>query len=176
MAAAPREIRFQRAFTADGIPEEHGEKVDHLIAPKAPPCKAHPLTDLGQNALLPQVLNEQSGFAKPGRRREDRLRRGLDDDRSIGDTVHMGLLDERCCILPFQRGTFLSLRARGYISLRIPWARQPKRRQWRRYRSRPLVGRWSTTWAFGQRGWTAPMRHLNRQATQRQQMQGFDQG
>jgi len=124
MAAAPREIRFQRAFTADGIPEEHGEKVDHLIAPKAPPCKAHPLTDLGQNALLPQVLNEQSGFAKPGRRREDRLRRGLDDDRSIGDTVHMGLLDERCCILPFQRGTFLSLRARGYISLRIPWVIQ----------------------------------------------------
>ena len=124
MAAAPREIRFQRAFTADGIPEEHGEKVDHLIAPKAPPCKAHPLTDLGQNALLPQVLNEQSGFAKPGRRREDRLRRGLDDDRSIGDTVHMGLLDERCCILPFQRGTFLSLRARGYISLRIPWAKR----------------------------------------------------
>jgi hypothetical protein len=34
----------------------------------------------------------------------------------------------------------------------------------------------ATACAFGQRWRTAPMGHLNRQAAQRQQMQGFDQG
>jgi Major Facilitator Superfamily len=33
----------------------------------------------------------------------------------------MGLLDERCCVFPSQRGTFLSLLATRYSSLRIPW-------------------------------------------------------
>ncbi|MGZ3645308.1 MAG: hypothetical protein ACXVCM_15810 [Ktedonobacteraceae bacterium] len=33
----------------------------------------------------------------------------------------------------------------------------------------------ATACAFGQRRWAAPMRELNRQATQRQQVQAFDQ-
>ena len=33
----------------------------------------------------------------------------------------MGLLDERCCGFPSQRGTCLALFATRYISLRIPW-------------------------------------------------------
>src|SRR5260370_32400730 len=71
------------------------------------------------------MLDDQSGFAKPGGRREDGLGRSLDDHRSIGDTVHMCLLDGSCFVLPSQRGTFLSLLATGYISLRIPWALRP---------------------------------------------------
>ena len=66
---------FQRAFTADGIAEEDGEKVDDLVAPEAPPRKAHALTDGGQDTLLPKMLDDQRGFAKPRGRREDRLRK-----------------------------------------------------------------------------------------------------
>ena len=36
----------------------------------------------------------------------------------------MGLLDERCFVFPSQRGTFLSLFATRYLSLRIPWVLQ----------------------------------------------------
>ncbi len=97
---------FQRAFTADGVAEEDGEKVDDLIVPEAPPRKAHALTDGGKDALLTKMLDDQSGFAKPGGRHEDGLGRSLDDHRSIGDTVHRCLLDESCFVLPSQRGTF----------------------------------------------------------------------
>src|SRR5215469_18666691 len=32
---------FERAFAADGIPEQDGKKVDHLVVPKTPPRKAY---------------------------------------------------------------------------------------------------------------------------------------
>jgi hypothetical protein len=32
---------LQGSFAADGVAKEHGDKVDHLIAPEAPPGKAH---------------------------------------------------------------------------------------------------------------------------------------
>src|SRR6266516_255303 len=59
---------FQRAFTADGIAKEDGEKVDHLILSEASSPKAHALTELRQDALLAQMLNDQHDFAKPRRR------------------------------------------------------------------------------------------------------------
>src|SRR6266700_5469375 len=93
---------FQCAFTTDSVPEEDRKKVDHLVVPEAPPRKAHALTDLDQDALLAKMLDDQGDFAKPGGRRGDRLARGLDDYRSIGDTVHMYLLEEKCFVLPSQ--------------------------------------------------------------------------
>ena len=46
---------FQRPFAADGIAEEHGEKVDHLVAPEAAPGKAHLLVDGGKDTLLAKM-------------------------------------------------------------------------------------------------------------------------
>jgi len=37
--------RLEGAFAADGIAEEHRDKIDDFIAPKAPPGKAHVLSD-----------------------------------------------------------------------------------------------------------------------------------
>ena len=59
---------FQGAFPADGIAEEDRQKVDHLVVPEAPSCKGYPLADLGQDAMLPQLLDDQHRFAKPRRR------------------------------------------------------------------------------------------------------------
>src|SRR6266581_1431028 len=94
---------FQGAFTTDGVPEKDREKVDHLVVPEAPP--RHPRTHsqiLVRTRLVPKMLDDQGDFAKPGGRRGDRLARGLDDYRSIGDTVHMYLLEEKCFVLPSQ--------------------------------------------------------------------------
>src|SRR5260221_2762509 len=52
---------FQRAFTADGVAEEDREKVDDLVVPQAPPCKAHALTDGGKDALLTKMLDLAPG-------------------------------------------------------------------------------------------------------------------
>jgi hypothetical protein len=43
--------RLQRALAADGLPEEDSEKIDHLIAPEAPPRKMHTLSDVDQNIV-----------------------------------------------------------------------------------------------------------------------------
>ena len=85
---------FQRAFTADGIAEEDREKVDHLVVPEAPPCKTHALTELGQDALLAQMLDDEHHLAKPRGCRGNGVRKGLDDHRRIDDTVHICLLCE----------------------------------------------------------------------------------
>jgi hypothetical protein len=56
---------FQRAFATNGVTEEDRQKVNHLVVPKAPPRKAHTLTDGGQNTLRSEMLDDQSNFAKP---------------------------------------------------------------------------------------------------------------
>src|SRR4029434_4443874 len=104
---------FQGPFTTDGVPEEDRKKIDHLVAPKTPPCKTHTLTDLGQDTVLAKVPDEQRSFPKPGRGRGNGRSRSLDDYRSIGDTDHMCLLERMECVLPSQKGTFLSLLAMG---------------------------------------------------------------
>lgn len=70
---------FQRPFAADSIAEEHRHKVDHFIVTEATAGKAHLLAESIEDALLPQVLDDQHHFAKPGGRRGDRLARSLDD-------------------------------------------------------------------------------------------------
>src|SRR6266516_2306805 len=62
--------------------------------------KAHAFTDGGKDTLLAKVLSQQGDFVQPGRRRRNRLRRGLEDHRSISDTVHGDLLDENGFVLP----------------------------------------------------------------------------
>jgi DNA-binding PadR family transcriptional regulator len=64
----PRVERFQRALPADGIPEKDYKKVDDFVVSEAPPRKVYTLTDLGQDAMLPQILDDQHDFAKPGGR------------------------------------------------------------------------------------------------------------
>ena len=44
---------FKGTFATDRVAEEDRQKVDHLVVPKAPPRKAHVLTDGGQDALFP---------------------------------------------------------------------------------------------------------------------------
>ena len=106
---------FQCAFTADGIAEEDCEKVDHLIVPEAPSPKAHALTELGQDALLPQMLNDQHDFAKPRRRRGNGVRRGLDDDRRIGDTGHVYLLVRKDVYPSSREAHFMSARYKLHL-------------------------------------------------------------
>jgi hypothetical protein len=42
---------LQGVFPAHGVAEEYGEKIEHIIAPEAPPCKTHVLSDLAQNVV-----------------------------------------------------------------------------------------------------------------------------
>jgi hypothetical protein len=42
---------FQRSFTACGIAEKHGDKIDHLITPEAATSKAHLLFHGSKHAL-----------------------------------------------------------------------------------------------------------------------------
>src|SRR6266516_7166031 len=91
------------------------EKVDHLIVPEAPSPKAHALTELGQDALLPQMLNDQHDFAKPRRRRGNGVRRGLDDDRRIGDTGHVYLLVRKDVYPSSREAHFMSARYKLHL-------------------------------------------------------------
>src|SRR5437588_9303391 len=65
--------------------------------------------------------DDQRDLPKPGRRRGNRLRRGLDTHRDIGDTSHVYLLVENRFVLSLQGGTFLGWFATAYISLRNSW-------------------------------------------------------
>ncbi len=42
---------FERPFAADGVPEEHGHKVNHVVVAEATPGKARALTDGGKDTL-----------------------------------------------------------------------------------------------------------------------------
>ncbi len=57
---------FQRAFATDGIPEEHDQKVNHIVVAEAAAGKAHAFTDGGKDILLAKVLSKQGDFAEPG--------------------------------------------------------------------------------------------------------------
>ena len=83
---------LQRAFAADGVAEEHGEKIDDLVVPEAAAGKAHLRADGRKDALLAKIGDDQRYLPEPGRGRGDRLGRGLDIHRDIGDTSHVYLL------------------------------------------------------------------------------------
>jgi len=82
----------------EGLAQFHSVESVASIAKRAEPLGTVGLTDDGART---------DDFAKPRGRRGDRLRRGLDDQRSIGDTVHMYLLEGKCFVLPSQRGHIL---------------------------------------------------------------------
>jgi hypothetical protein len=105
---------FQRPFATDGVPEEHGLKVNHVVVAEAAAGKTHVLTDGGKVTLLAKVLGKQGDFAEPGWRRGHRLGRGLDNHRSVGNTVHVDPLDENGFVLPHQGDIFLSCFATCY--------------------------------------------------------------
>src|SRR5207245_8573325 len=68
------------------------------------------------------IGDDQRDLPEPGGCRGDRLRRGLDTHRDIGDTSHVYLLVGNSFVLPHQGGIFLRWFATGYISLRNSWA------------------------------------------------------
>ena len=83
---------LQGPFAADGVAEEHGDKVDHLIAPEAPPGKAHLFGYGIEDSLSAKIVDDECGLPKPAGRRGHGLRRRLDSDRRIGDTGHWASL------------------------------------------------------------------------------------
>jgi hypothetical protein len=105
---------FERPFAEDFVPEEHGHKVNHLVVAEATPGKAHALTDGGKDT--PRGVGAgQSGQPRRTRVcRGYRLRRGLDNQRSIGNTVQVDLLDENGFVLPHQGDIFFSCFATCY--------------------------------------------------------------
>src|SRR5260370_8738594 len=68
---------LQGAFATDGVAEEHGEKVDHLVVPKAAASKAHLRGDGRKDALFPKMLDDEHDFPPPTGRRGDGFRTGL---------------------------------------------------------------------------------------------------
>ncbi len=112
---------LQGALATDRVAEEHREKIDHLIAPKTLPRKAHLLIDLVQNTMLAKRSANHHDFAKPARGRGVGFRSRLDFYRRVGDTSHAYLLGENDCLFSHQGGTFLRRLATGHTSLRIAW-------------------------------------------------------
>src|SRR5712691_3974725 len=99
---------LQGAFAEDFVAEEHGQKIDHLIAPEAATGQAHLRVDGREDALLAKMGDEQRDLPEPGGGRGNRVGRGLDAHRVIGDTCHIYLLVENGFVLPHQGGIFLS--------------------------------------------------------------------
>lgn len=79
---------FQRPFSADSVAEKHGDKIDHFVAPKTATGKTHLFFDGSKHPLPLQVVRQQRDFSEPVRNRGDRLSRGLDIHRGIGDSSH----------------------------------------------------------------------------------------
>src|SRR5260221_10513420 len=50
---------FQCAFATDGVAEEDGEKVDHLVVSEATASKAHLRVDSVEDALLAKIGDDQ---------------------------------------------------------------------------------------------------------------------
>src|SRR6266536_369730 len=99
--------RFERSFTAHGVAEEDGHKIDHLIAPEPTPCEAHALGDLCQHTHASKISSDDHRLPKPGGRRGYGVRRGLDDYCRIRDTVHICLLcEESFCSSSSRRHIF----------------------------------------------------------------------
>src|SRR5512135_2964635 len=89
-----------------GVAKENNKKVDQLIVPKASSLKADAFGELGQDALLPQMLRQEHEFAPPRRRTGQSVNRRLDNHRSVSDTVHMLLLNGKTLLLPHQGDIF----------------------------------------------------------------------
>lgn len=65
--------RFQGPLAADGIAEEHREKVEHVVASEPSSRKTHLLADLVQEPLFTEMGGHHSDFAQPGRSRTLRV-------------------------------------------------------------------------------------------------------
>src|SRR5258708_3388072 len=97
---------FQRPFATYRVPEEHRHKVNHLIVTEAAAGKAHTLSKSHKDIVATKILNHQNDFPEPGSHRGHRLARGLDDHRSISNTIHIDLLDGNVLVLPHEGDTF----------------------------------------------------------------------
>ena len=59
---------FQRPFAADGIAEEHRDKIDHLVATEAATGKAHLLFNGSKRTLAFEVVSHHRHFPEPAGR------------------------------------------------------------------------------------------------------------
>jgi hypothetical protein len=94
---------LQGAFATNGVAEEYGEKVDHLVVPKAAAGKANLRGDGIEDAKLAKMMDDEHYFPQPTGGRGHRSRRGLDDHRRISDTGHVYLLHWKD-LYPFLKG------------------------------------------------------------------------
>src|SRR5260370_5456410 len=97
---------LQGAFATDGVAEEYGEKVDHLVVPKAATSKAHLRGDGVEDAQLTKMLDDEHDFPQPTGGRGDSFGSGLDDHRRISDTGHVYLLVGKVLYPSLKGGTF----------------------------------------------------------------------
>ena len=59
---------FQRAFTADGVPQQDDYEVNELVLAEPAPGEAHPLLNCRQYTDVPKILRDHSDFSESGRR------------------------------------------------------------------------------------------------------------
>jgi hypothetical protein len=105
---------FQRAFATDGIADEDGDKINHVVMPEASTSKAYLFLDGGKHALVLHVLNNEGEFSEPTRRHWSRLSARLDIDGRRDDTGHRSSFQKGCCLLlPVRRHIFRHQRYLG---------------------------------------------------------------
>jgi hypothetical protein len=59
---------LQPALAADGVGEEHGQKIDDLVVPATAAGQTHLRIESRKDALLAQIGDEQRSLPEPGRR------------------------------------------------------------------------------------------------------------
>ncbi len=117
---------FERAFGTDGVPQEHDDKVNEVILPEVTPGEARSLHNARKQALTFQKVCHHGHFAEPGWRRGNRLRRGLDVDRKIGDTDQWSSLNHgNVSFFPLKEAHFYTCLLLLTTSLRNPWVVRP---------------------------------------------------
>src|SRR5207237_6610535 len=82
---------LESAFETSGVAEKDRQKVDHLVVPKAPPCKADALIDGSKDPCLHSCSTIRATSPNHEGVEGTDSRSGLDNHRSIGESVHVCL-------------------------------------------------------------------------------------
>ncbi|MDQ2886624.1 MAG: hypothetical protein M3Y39_11125 [Chloroflexota bacterium] len=80
--------RFQRAFAADGITQQHHDKVNEIVMAEPVPGEAHTLLKRRKYAQVPKIVRNHSHFTKPRGHGGNRLWSSLDGDRCLCTPTH----------------------------------------------------------------------------------------
>ncbi len=86
------EKRLQCGLTAEGIAEQDGDEVDHLIVACPTASKADMLRNSVKDAALSEMASQQDQFSKPGWDGRNVLRTGVNLHKRCSNGGHMQLL------------------------------------------------------------------------------------